>query len=164
MVYIFDFDGTLVDSMPKWTQQFIDILEGENIPYPDDFIKTITPLGSVGTAEYCRTLGVGKTVDEILEIVNENLYREYAEIIPAKDTVTDTLYKLKEKGNKLVVLTASPHERLDICLERLGIYELFEKVWSCDDFIYKKSEPEIYIEAARRLGVELDMTVPLMIM
>ena len=41
---------------------------------------------------------------------------------------------------------------LDVCLRRLGIYELFTNVWSCDDFGTGKADPEIYAMAAKRMG------------
>ena len=40
--YIFDFDGTLVDSMPYWARVMKDFLDSENAKYPSDIIKIIT--------------------------------------------------------------------------------------------------------------------------
>ena len=48
--YLFDFDGTLVDSMPAWETTMLRILNENHINYPPDIIKTITPLGFAGTA------------------------------------------------------------------------------------------------------------------
>ena len=42
---------------------------------------------------------------------------------------------------------------LDPCLERLQIFDLFDNVWSCEDFGTTKSDPEIYRMAAQRMGV-----------
>ena len=53
------------------------------------------------------------------------------------------------------MLTASPHEALDPCLKRLGIYGVFDFVWSSDDFPFTKANPEIYKEAARRIGANV---------
>lgn len=52
MTYIFDFDGTLVDSMPVFAQTMLQIVEENHLDCPDDIIKIITPLGYEGTAEY----------------------------------------------------------------------------------------------------------------
>ena len=56
--YLFDFDGTLVDSMPTFIAVMLRILDENNIKYEDDIIKIITPLGYAGTAGYFRKLGV----------------------------------------------------------------------------------------------------------
>ncbi len=50
-IYLFDFDGTLVDSMPAYTGCMLRMLDENNIKYSDDIVKIITPLGFKGTAE-----------------------------------------------------------------------------------------------------------------
>ena len=62
------------------------------------------------------------------------------------------LRELKKRGHSLNVLTASPHSMLDPCLKRLGVFELFDNVWSCSDFDTTKADPEIYRAAAEKLG------------
>lgn len=59
---------------------------------------------------------------------------------------------MKERGDSLNVLTASSHRTLDPCLKRLGIFDIFDNVWSCDDFATSKANPKIYRLAAERLG------------
>ena len=66
---------------------------------------------------------------------------------------------LKNQGASLNVLTASPHSCLDVCLKRLNVYDLFDNVWSCDDFNTSKSNPEIYNMAAERLGLSVEDVV-----
>ena len=155
MYYIFDMDGTLIDSMDAFGGAMIRFLEDNNIPYPSDIVKIITPLGFKGSAEYFLTLGSKKTVDEMLIDFRDYMIEPYTKTIPEKEGVTETLLKLKKEGHSLNVLTASPHVTLDPCLKRLGLYDLFENVWSCDDFGMPKSQPEIYIEAAKRLGTDV---------
>lgn len=150
--FLFDFDGTLVDSMPIYGAVMIRILDERGIAHGDDILKIITPLGYRGTAEYFRTLGVKESVDEMIEIMNTYARIEYENNIPAKASVAETLAEMKNRGYSLNVLTASPHLALDPCLKRLGLWELFDKVWSCDDFSTTKADPEIYRMAAERLG------------
>ena len=61
------------------------------------------------------------------------------------------LQKLKNEGKKLCVLTASPHIMTDTCLQRNGIFEWFDKVWSTDDFTYNKADVRIYEEVCKKL-------------
>ncbi len=150
--YIFDFDGTLVDSMPSFISVMLRILDENNIKYENDIIKIITPLGYAGTAQYFKELGVSLSKEELLELMNEYAYDEYAYKIQAKPNVVSVLKKLKDEGANLNVLTASPHRVLDICLKRIGIYDLFTNVWSCDDFSTTKADPSIYVKAAEKLG------------
>ncbi len=152
---IFDFDGTLVDSMPAWVSSIFHILKTNNITYSDDLIKIITPLGTKGTAEYIsNNYPVKETPEEIISIMGKFAFKEYAENIPAKETVIDTLKDLKLKGYSLNVLTASPHITLDPCLKRLSMYDIFDNVWSCDDFGTTKSDVNIYYMTAEKLGTK----------
>jgi HAD superfamily hydrolase (TIGR01509 family) len=138
--------------MPTFASVMIRILDEHNIKYGDDIVKIITPLGYSGTAEYFRTLGLSKPTDELVALMNSYARLEYENTIGAKRGVIDTLRKLRDGGASLNILTASPHIMLDPCLKRLGIFELFDNVWSSDDFGTTKANPEIYRMAAERLG------------
>lgn len=154
--YLFDFDGTLVDSMPTYVRSMLRILDENGIEYGDDIVKIITPLGLLGTANYYKELGVKGEVSDIIMKMKEYMYEEYLYNIPAKENVISVLNTLKQKGAKLNVLTASPHVTLDPCLKRLGIFDLFDNVWSCDDFSTTKADPEIYVKAAEKIGERVE--------
>ncbi len=153
MTYLFDFDGTLVDSMPIYIDTMLQILEDFDIDYPEDIVKIITPLGTQGTADYYLELGVPLSKEEIIERMGRGMVEAYFTRIPAKEGVIETLRVLKDRGDRLNVLTASPHITLDACLKRLGIFDWFDHVWSCDDFATTKADPEIYKQVAARIGV-----------
>ena len=157
--YLFDFDGTLVDSMPTFVALMLRFLDERGIRYGEDIVKIITPLGYRGTAEYYRNLGVRESVDEQLEMFNRCARFEYENNIPAKPLVAETLREMKKSGCSLNVLTASPHLALDPCLRRLGLWELFDNIWSCDDFGTTKANPEIYRMAAQKLSVAVDEVI-----
>lgn len=142
--------------MPSYAASTIKILEDNKVSYGDDIIKIITPLGMKGTAEYFQTLGVKWSVEEIVEAMKKHMLEDYFYTIPAKPTVIETLKVLKAEGASLNVLTASPHITLDACLKRLGIFDIFDNVWSCDDFGTTKADPEIYKMAAERMSVKVE--------
>ena len=150
--YLFDFDGTLVDSMPTYVSVMLKILDESGVKYGNDIVKIITPLGFIDTAKYFINLGVKLPFDEIVHRMGDYALDEYTYRVPAKDGVIEVLHALRARGDELNVLTASPHETLDPCLRRLGIYDIFTNVWSCNDFGTNKSDPEIYRMAAERIG------------
>ena len=154
-VYIFDLDGTLVDSMPVGIGIVLGYLDEKGIAYPDDIVTTLTPLGYKGSAKYiAEHLADADTVERVYEYFKQQTLRAYGETIPLKPRVKETLEALKAKGYRLNVLTASPQLLTDICMKRLQIYDLFENVWSIDAFGMTKADEGIYLEAAKRLGVE----------
>ena len=150
--YLFDFDGTLVDSMPTYAAMMLGILAENIVPHEKDIIKITTPLGYIKTAELFHNMGLAKPAEDILRMMNERAVKAYTYDVPAKAHVIDALRRLKARGDDLNVLTASPHAMLDPCLQRLGIYDLFTNVWSCDDFGTTKADPNIYHMAASRIG------------
>ena len=158
--YIFDFDGTLVDSMPSWAEKVLNILRECGVAYPSDIINTVTPLGDRGTAEYFRdALGVPLSLEEMFARMDAFALPKYRDEIGIKDGVREYLARLKAAGCTLHVLTASPHKMVDPCLRRLGIFDWFDNVWSTDDFGMVKSDTAIYRAAAERIGVDVSDAV-----
>ena len=158
--YIFDFDGTLVDSMPSWAEKVLSILRDCGVEYPANIINIVTPLGDRGTADYMRdVLGVPLSLEEIFRQMDEFALPKYRDEIVLKDGVREYLSHLRRSGCTLHVLTASPHKMVDPCLRRLGIFDWFDNVWSTDDFGMVKSDPAIYRAAADRIGADLSDVV-----
>lgn len=158
--YIFDFDGTLGDSMPFFITGMLDILKKNQIAYSEDLVKTITPLGYKGTAEYyIERFGLPYTVEDLVAKMHESLYPAYRDEIVLKPGVADVLRWLRKEGHSLYVLTASPHKMVAAVLKRCGVYDLFDQVWSCEDFAMTKGQPEIYRAAVARAGGSMEDTV-----
>lgn len=153
--WLFDFDGTLVDSMPHWGAAMVGELEDHGIPYPENIINIITPLGTAGTVKHFQSMGLNLPLEEISAEIFARLVPVYRDIVPAKPCVIECLKKMKAAGYKLHILTASPHIYLDPCLKRLGMFELFDNVWSSDDFGTGKTDPGIYRAVAERVGTEV---------
>ena len=152
--YIFDFDGTLVDSMTPAVRVLLGYLDERGAKYPDDIVKTIIPLGYRGSADYyVQTFGLKENAKQVFATVVERLEGVYANDVMPKANVEETLKALKNRGASLSILTASPHEFLDPCVKRLGWEKYFDNLWSSEDFNMKKAEPFIFIEASKKLGV-----------
>jgi 16S rRNA pseudouridine516 synthase len=133
------------------------ILDENKIVYDKDITKTITPLGLNGTADYfLNDLGLDMKKEKLIDLMKRYMLEAYFYNIPAKENVISVLQELKNKGASLNVLTASPHITLDACLKRLHMWELFDNIWSCDDFKTTKADPEIYIKAAKKMNTMVD--------
>ena len=151
--YIFDFDGTLVDSMPVWADFILDHLRKLDIEYPPDIIKIVSPLGTRGAAEYLISLGVDSTADDLVQLMDDFAMNEYEHNIPAKPYVIEKLTELKEKGHSLNIFTACRHNLLDVCLKRLGIFNMFDHIISCEeDMGVNKKNVDAYVKIATKLG------------
>lgn len=150
--YIFDMDGTLVDSvyaLDTGTKKYLDSL---GVKYPHNLVEIITPLGYGGAAKYLQKLGVPLPVDEIKQIMKDSMLSEYKTSIPAKEHANELLEKLRAEGHTVCLLTASPHFLIEPCFKRLDLYKYFDHVWSTDDIGLEKSDVMIYHEVAKMLG------------
>lgn len=154
--YLFDFDGTLVDSMEIWAGNHISALQRGGIPVPENFVETITPLGNYKASQYTISLGLDISLEDYLDKITRDSVIAYATLVNLKPNVTETLKRLKQRGISVNVFTASPHIYVDDCLKRHGVYDYFDNVWSIDDFgSMTKGETRIYEAAAQRLGTEI---------
>jgi HAD superfamily hydrolase (TIGR01509 family) len=153
-IYVFDLDGTLVDSMPYFTKGILSILDDAKIPYEPSLINVVTPLGYTKSAELYVTMGVKDDVATIVKNIEKKLVKEYSENVKLKPGVEKYLRRLHSEGARLFVLTASPHIVTDICLKNNGVYGLFERVWSVEDFKMSKSDVNIFYKVASTIGCE----------
>lgn len=152
-IYIFDLDGTLVNSMKGFEKATLSVLREDGISYPDDLIKILTPLGCTKTAEYYSTVfGVKGTPKEIAERIKSALLDEYSQNIKLKPNVEKYLRKLNSEGARLFVLTANLREVTQTTLKANGVSELFEKLWSVDELGHSKTEPELFMRVAEIIG------------
>ena len=153
-MWLFDLDGTLIDSMPTGVEIVLQFLRDHGVSYPDNFIEIITPLGYKGISKYyAEKMGIPMTADEIFAAFQQKTLQAYGEIIPLKKGVKETLEALKTKGDRLFVLTASPNALIELSLKRLGVFDLFEETWSVEQFSWTKANKELFYEIAKRLGV-----------
>ena len=157
--YIFDFDGTLANSLPYWKKAMTEVLKNNGIKSNKKIIKTIIPLSVEKTAEYFMLLGINKSKNEILQDIYLELKKIYTYNILLKPKVYKTLKELYEKGEKLYILSSAPYEFLEVCLKRNGIFNLFSFIWSSRDFEYGKTQKELYLLIAEKLKQSLNKKI-----
>ncbi len=151
---IFDLDGTLLDSMGVWEQIDIDFLARRGFSVPEDYIKTITPMGFAAAAEYTiRRFHLNETPEDLIAEWKEMSIETYSSAIFLKPFAKEYLKHLKSSGVRLAVATAS-HEGLFVpALKNNGVYELFDAFVTVDEVPRGKGFPDVYEKAAERLSL-----------
>jgi len=151
---IFDMDGTLVDSMPYWGRLSVDFLNSRGIP--GDFSDLMKRIRTMTTPEACvvlkREFSLPDTPDEIEEELSRVMRGHYERDIGLKEGVRSCLETLRAQGCRLCIVTATALPLVPVCLQRLGIMDLFEFILSCEEVGRGKDHPDAFLEAARRLG------------
>ncbi len=157
---VFDFDGTIMDSMPDWAGKMLHLLDAHGVRYPADIIRTITPLGDGGSARYfIDTLGLDMTPQAIQAELDAYALPKYRDSILPKPGVETLLQALCAADVPVCILTASPQHMIRPCLARNGLTDYFRFAWCCDDLGMKKNQPEIYAKTCAELGTPLENTL-----
>lgn len=153
---IFDMDGTLVDSMIFWKHLASEFLTSRGVTQiPADLAERITPLTMTeSSALFIREFGLSGTPESVAAEMNTMMDEHYRTDIPLKPGVAEYVTRLRELGVTLCVASATAQPLMEACLRRLGIADDFEFFLSCEEVGVGKSKPDVYLEAARRLGAE----------
>lgn len=157
---IFDLDGTLIDSTGVWNRVDMEFLERRGIPVTEEYMQEIKHHNfETGALYTIKCYGLKETKDEIIKEWYDMAVEEYANHIELKPFAKDLLQKLKQKGLKLALATSSDRALFELCLKRLGIYELFDVYLQTSEVGRGKEFPDIYEEAARRCDTDISRCV-----
>jgi HAD superfamily hydrolase (TIGR01509 family) len=158
-IWLFDFDGTLVDSMGMWQEVDEAILARHGVTVPDGFSDMLVPLSEQETAQCFLDHGCQGTVESIMQEINELADHKYATSIELKLGARALLDELKRRGVKMALVTAATLPRILPCLDRNGLSGYFNLILNCDAVGLPKSDPEIYRAALRYLGGTVEEAV-----
>ena len=151
---IFDMDGTMTDSNGIWKDVDIEFLARRGLPYTKEYAEgvahTIFPLAAVFTKEYAH---LEESTDEIMAEWLEMAGDVYAQDVPVKPGVVAFLDECRARGEKMVVLTSSVPQHCRAALGHLGLLPYFEKIYFANELMMEKKNPEIFLYAARDMGV-----------
>ena len=150
---IFDMDGTLIDSMGVWQNLATEYLQSKGIwEIPADILEQIQPMTMSQSAQlFQQVFGLAGDVEGEMNAMMEGHYRHD---LPLKPGVRGYLQALERKGVKMCVASATAEHLMKACLTRLGILEYFAFLLSCETVGAGKTSPQVYLEAAKRLGAE----------
>ena len=153
---IFDMDGTLVDSMVYWKRLAAEFLESKGVqnisPAVLERIKPMTMTESA--ALFIREYGLPGTAESVAAEMNAMMDAHYRSDIPLKSGVSAYLEALQSRGVVMCVASATAEPLIDACLTRLGVAHYFSFLLSCEAVGAGKNRPDVYWEAAKRLGAQ----------
>ena len=152
---IFDFDGTLADSMHVWTDIDLLFCEEYDLGVPEDFREGIVGLGFEGTAEYfINNLGVTLTVEQCCDEFNRLALERYRTEVLLKPGAREYLDVLDRRGVPYCLATSLNRKLLTAALESNGVADRFRALNLCDEHDTNKQSSDIYVLAAASMGVD----------
>lgn len=149
---IFDCDGTLADTMPLHWRAWQAIASRYRIHLPMDRFYA---LGGVPSREILRLLSAeqGLGLDHLA--VAREKEAEYLPLIAQVEPINAVVGVVRDNFGKIPLAVASggTHNSIDQVLAHLGIRHLFQAIVTSEDVLHQKPAPDIFLEAARRIGV-----------
>lgn len=149
---IFDCDGTLADTMPAHHRAWTAMLTPYGIPFPE---PRFYAMGGMPTSQIIRTLAAdaGVAVGDLSAMVaaKEELFLRH---IDALQPIVPVVAIAAAYRGRLPMAVASGGYRAIVTrtLEQLRLFDWFGALVAAEDTTRHKPEPDVFLEAARRLG------------
>lgn len=150
---IFDLDGTLADTMPSHYEAWSVILDRYGLEMSEDRFYA---LGGWPTQRVAELLigESGKAIDALkLSVEKESLFEESLHLVREVEPVTSVVRK--HHGQiPLAVATGATRDICEQILNQIGMRSCFDAIVSADEVERHKPNPDVFLEAARRLSVD----------
>ena len=154
--FIFDLDGTLVDTMPSHFVAWTEIARRHGLTFPE---ARFYSLGGVPTAKIAAMLiaEAGLTLDpQAIALEKEQMYYDSLAAgggVRPIATVIELARSHRSQG-PLAIASGSVRRLVVRTLEALGISDWFATIVAAEDTTRHKPEPDVFLEAARRIGAD----------
>lgn len=150
---VFDLDGVLVDSEHIWDQARRDVAEENGGRWSEDATRAMMGMSSVEWSAYMHDeLGVRLAAEQISAVVVSRVRELYERDLPLIPGARDAVLGL-EADFRLGLASSANRSVIELVLELAGLASAFAATVSSEEVPKGKPAPDVYLEAARRLGV-----------
>ena len=151
---LFDMDGLLIDSEAVYIKAMQAAARSLDREMPLDFCHRMVGVPRVECNVMIQELyGEGFDLQEFRGVYSANVRRRMEAGVPIKAGVVEVLDLLAKRGVPCGVATSALRETAESHLGRAGLLPRFATLVARDDVERAKPFPDIYLEAARRLGI-----------
>ena len=158
--FLFDMDGTLVDSTWLWDTYLNRFLSRYQFSADTEAQRQFDTLPLRESASYIAgRYGLPVNGTQVFTLWTTEIETIYRTELKLKPGVERYLRFLKDRGKKLALATVN-HENLALaCLESNHILHLFDAVFCGDHTELDKSDPAFYLQAMERIGADAERTL-----
>ena len=151
---IFDLDGVLLDSETAWVEVKKEFTEDSGGHWKDRAQWDMLGMSSTEWSQYMHDeLAVPVPPEQISSEVAERLVERYRQRLPLLPGAVGAVRSLAREW-PLAVASSSNRNVIDLVLEQAGLADAFAATVSSEEVERGKPAPDVYLEAARRMGVE----------
>lgn len=157
---IFDFDGTLMDSMFIWETAGEVYLRSIGKEPQEDLQKVLKPMSLLQSAAYIKErYDIPLSDTEIMNGINGTVEGFYFHDVAPKSGVAEWLEELSAKNIKMCIATATDRYQVEAALTRCGMRHYFSEIFTCTEVGSGKDQPTIFRMAMEHLGTDRNSTV-----
>ncbi len=150
---VFDMDGVLADSEPVYFAAMQDVLAPLGYEVTEEHQRAIMGHSIQDTWAYLQeTFALEGPLDALVEAYDRDLIRRLGELHEPLPGVRELIFDLRQRGVPIAVASSSLPSWIQALLGGLGLQGAFDALVSATMVANPKPAPDIYIEAARRLG------------
>ncbi len=151
---VFDLDGVLLDSEHVWDEVREQLTRERGGRWHDRAQADMMGMSSVEWSRYMHdVIGLAESPDEISAEVVRRMQARYEESLPVIDGAVQAVGRLAEVF-PLALASSSNRPLIDAALAALELADLFAATVSSEEVERGKPAPDVFLEAALRLGVE----------
>jgi HAD superfamily hydrolase (TIGR01509 family) len=151
---LFDLDGTLVDSMGIWGEIDREFMSERGLAVPENLQQQIEGLSMNETAQFFKeTFHLEESEEELMQIWNQMALEHYKHAISLKPGALAFLEDLKRRGILCAIASSNSPFLVEACLKAHGIKKYMGTFVTAGEVGSGKPNPDVYLEAAKRLGV-----------
>jgi len=157
---IFDFDGTLFDSMFIWDsvgEIYLRALGKEPMPSMREDVRALSLYQSA--CYFRREYDLPLSAEEIMAGINQTIAHFYIHEVLPKPGVVDFLEQMKGAGIPMCIATASERCQIEAALSRCGMAHYFDAIFTCSEVGHGKDVPVIFRKAMEHFGADRSSTV-----
>ena len=156
---IFDFDGTLFDSMFIWDTAGEVYLRSIGKEPEADLQKVLKPMSLLQCAQYIREkYDISLSVEDIINGVNRTVEGFYFHTVEPKPGVIAFLEELHRRNIKMCIATATDRYQVEAALQRCKMRHFFSEIFTCTAVGSGKDRPDIFRKAMEHLHTDRSNT------
>jgi HAD superfamily hydrolase (TIGR01509 family) len=150
---VFDLDGLLLDTEQVWDEVRETLTRERGGRWHDRAQADMMGMSSTEWSRYMHdALGLAEPPEELNRLVVERMQARYRERLPLVDGAVEAVRRIGVRW-PLGLASSSNRPLIDLALELMGVSDLFQATVSSEEVERGKPAPDVYLEAARRLGV-----------
>lgn len=156
---IFDFDGTLLDSMFIWDTAGEVYLRSIGKEPEEDMQQVLKSMSLYQSADYIKKhYNISLTVDEIMDGINRTVEDFYFYTVEPKPGVIAWLEELHSRNVKMCIATATDRYQVEAALIRCDMGHFFSEIFTCTEVGSGKDQPLIFRKAMEHLRTDRSST------